>query len=283
MNATGTLTPDVSSILGSPDLANKLDAKEGLQDLPAAPTTTALATQAPAMAQAGSPPSQLDCRSMLGADQQSQVKAYAQQVFPKLAADPNQLDAFGNDAVEAINTLVKQMLDEAGRDADIKQIVDITHDLDDRMRDFNQRHGTTTAAQDTDVYDKTMAKAWDIVHKMGDWLHDLLRDAQGLQAYLDSLTANLEDKRDQLRHNVALCNQLYAANETAVTNLVVTIAAMEYVLDDAQAAANAIVVDQSAPDARQKQEQKDQLTSEFIPALMNRTGEFKQRLFVAVA
>ena len=128
-----------------------------------------------------------------------------------------------------------------------------------------------------------MAKAWDIVHKVGDWLHDLLRDAQGLQAYLDKLTADLEDKRGELRHNVAMCNQLYAANETAITNLVVTIAAMEYVLDDAQAAAAAIVVDDSAPDARAQREKRDVLTNEFIPALENRIGEFKQRLFVAWA
>src|SRR5262249_45834726 len=87
----------------------------------------------------------------------------------------------------------------------------------------------------------------------------------------------------QLRHNVALCNQLYAANEAAVTNLVVTIAAMEYILDDARAAAEAIVVDDSAPDARAKREQKDALANEFIPALANRIGEVKQRLLVAYA
>jgi uncharacterized protein YaaN involved in tellurite resistance len=162
---------------------------------------------------------------MLAPEQRSQVESYAKGIFPKLAEDPNQLDAFGGEAVEEINGLVKQMLDEAGRDANIPQIVQITHDLDDRMRDFNRRHpGQTTAGQNTDAYDKTMAKAWDIVHKVGDWLHDLLRDAQGLQAYLDKLTADLEDKRGQLRHNVAMCNQLYAANETAITNLVVTIA-----------------------------------------------------------
>jgi uncharacterized protein YaaN involved in tellurite resistance len=281
--STATLTPDVSSILGSPDLANKLDAKEGLSDLPPAPTTTALATQATSMAAAGSPPQQLDCRSMLADAQRTQVENYAKGVFPKLAEDPNQLDAFGSEAVDEINGLVKQMLDEAGREADIPQIVSITHDLDDRMRQFNRRHGTQTVQQNTSAYDKTMDKAWDIVHKMGDWLHDLLRDAQGLQAYLDKLTADLEDKRGELRHNVAMCNQLYAANETAITNLVVTIAAMEYVLDDAQAAATAIVVDDSAPDARAKREQRDTLTQEFIPALQNRIGEFKQRLFVAWA
>jgi uncharacterized protein YaaN involved in tellurite resistance len=280
---TGTLTPDVSSILGSADLAGKLDAKEGLGELPAAPTTNALAGQAAELVAAGSPPKQLDCRSMLAPDQRAQVEEYAKQVFPKLLADPNQLDAFGSDAVAQINALVRQMLDEAGRDANIKEIVDITHDLDDRMRDFNRHHGTATAKESTAMYDRTMTKAWDIVHRLGDWLHDLLRDAQGLQAYLDSLIANLEDKRGQLRHNVALCNQLYAANEQAVTSLVVTIAAMEYVLDDAQAAAQAIVVDQSAPDAREQQEKKDTLTGEFIPALMTRIGEFKQRLFVAYA
>ena len=173
---------------------------------------------------------------MLAPEQRSEVESYAKGIFPKLAADPNQLDAFGSDAVDQINALVKQMLDEAGRDANIPQIVQITHDLDDRMRQFNRRHATTKVSEDTDAYDKTMAKAWDLVHKLGDWLHDLLRDAQGLQAYLDKLTADLEDRRGDLRHNVAMLNQLYAANETAITNLVVSIAAMEYVLDDAQAA-----------------------------------------------
>jgi len=278
--ATGTLTPDVSKILGSTALANQLDAKEGLAGLPAAPTTTAVGQ----VAQTGEPPKQLDCREMLAPEQRAQVEAYAKGIFPKLAEDPNQLDAFGSEAVEAINALVKQMLDEAGRDADIPQIVQITHDLDDRMRDFNRKHaGQTTAAQNADMYDRTMAKAWDIVHKFGDWLHDLLRDAQGLQAYLDKLTADLEDKRGELRHSVAMCNQLYAANEEAITNLVVTIAAMEYVLDDAQAAAQAIVIDDSDPDVRAKREQRDQLTNEFIPALANRIGEFKQRLYVAWA
>jgi uncharacterized protein YaaN involved in tellurite resistance len=278
--ATGTLTPDVSKILGSPELANQLDTKEGLAPLPAAPTTTAVG----AVAQTGEAPKQLDCRDMLAPEQRSQVESYAKGIYPKLVADPNQLDSFGSESVDAINALVKQMLDEAGREADIPQIVQITHDLDDRMRDFNRRHpGTTSAAENTDIYDRTMAKAWDIVHKMGDWLHDLLRDAQGLQAYLDKLTADLEDKRGELRHNVAMCNQLYAANEQAITNLVVTIAAMEFVLDDAQAAAQAIVVDDSAPDAREQREQRDVLTNEFIPALMNRIGEFKQRLFVAWA
>jgi uncharacterized protein YaaN involved in tellurite resistance len=275
----GTLTPDVGKILGSPDLANKLDAKEGLAALPPAPTTNALAT----VTAAGTPPKTLEARTMLAEGQRAEVEAYAKQVFPKLVADPNQLDAFGSEAVEQINALVHQMLDEAGREANIPQIVQITHDLDDRMRQFNRRHGTTKVSENTDAYDKTMAKAWDLVHKLGDWLHDLLRDAQGLQAYLDKLTADLEDKRGELRHNVALCNQLYAANETAITNLIVTIAAMEYVLDDAQAAANAIVIDDNDPDVRQKREQRDTLANEFIPALANRIGEFKQRLFVAWA
>ena len=279
---TGTLTPDVSSILGT-DLTNQLDAKEGLAQLPPAPTTNALATQTTTMAAAGSPLQQLDCRKMLAPEQLTQVEAYAKGIYPKLVADPNQLDAFGSEAVDQINALVKQMLDAAARDADIPQIVNITHDLDDRMRDFNRAHGVTTASANSDAYNKTMEKAWDIVHKMGDWLHDLLRDAQGLQAYLDKLTADLEDKRAELRQNVAMCNQLYAANETAVTNLVVTIAAMEFVLDDATAAAGAIVIDDTAPDARAQREQRDTLTTEFIPALSNRIGEFKQRLFVAWA
>src|SRR5262249_52546339 len=239
-----------SKILGSQDLANKLDRKEGLADLPSAPTTSAFGGQASAMAAAGSPPRALEARAMLAQPQREEGEAYARQGFPKLPDDPNQLAAFGSDAVEQINALVKQLLDESGREANIPEIVEIAHDLDDRMRQFNRRHGTTKVSENTAAYDRTMAKAWDMVHKLGDWLHDLLRDAQGIQAYLDKLSANLEDKRGELRRNVAICNQLYAANETAITNLIVTIAAMEYVLDQAQAAAAAIVIDDSDPDAR---------------------------------
>ena len=143
----GTLTPDVSKILGSQDLANKLDAKEGLADLPAAPTINAVGGAPAAAIVVASPPKTLEARAMLAQPQREQVEAYAKQVFPQLLADPNKLDAFGSEAVEQINGLVKQMLDEAGREADIPQIVQITHDLDDRMRDFNRRHpGTTSAA-----------------------------------------------------------------------------------------------------------------------------------------
>ena len=118
-----------------------------------------------------------------------------------------------------------------------------------------------------------MAKAWDLVHKLGDWLHDLLHATRrASRPYLEQAhhPRTSKDKRAELRQvNVAMCNQLYAANETAVTNLVVTIAAMEFVLDDATAAAAAIVIDDSAPDARAQREQRDSLTTEFIPALSN--------------
>src|SRR5262245_26129346 len=99
----GTLTPDVSRILGSQDLANRLDRKEGLTDLPPAPTTSAVGGQATAMAVAGSPPRALEARALLAQPQREEVEAYARQVFPKLLDDPNQLDALGSDAVEQIN------------------------------------------------------------------------------------------------------------------------------------------------------------------------------------
>ena len=86
---------------------------------------------------------------MLAPEQRSQVESYAKGIYPKLAEDPNQLDAFGSEAVEEINGLVKQMLDEAGREANIPQIVAITHDLDDRMREFNRRHAGQTTARRT--------------------------------------------------------------------------------------------------------------------------------------
>jgi uncharacterized protein YaaN involved in tellurite resistance len=113
-------------------------------------------------------------------------------------------------------------------------------------------------------------------------LQMLLKDAKGVQAYLDSLEATLEDYRDQLRTNVAMCNQLYATNEEAIGRLVVVIAAMEETRDLAAAHAESIKLEGAAASVRVKREQRERVV-EFIQALDVRIGEFQQRLFVAWA
>jgi len=110
----------------------------------------------------------------------------------------------------------------------------------------------------------------------------LLKDAKGLQKYLDSLKADLIEKQGELRLNVARCNEIYSSNETAIRNMVVYIALMECMWDEAEAAKSAIVIDDADPQVRERREERDRLVA-WIGQLEVRTGEFKQRLFVAWA
>jgi uncharacterized protein YaaN involved in tellurite resistance len=64
--------------------------------------------------------------------------------------------------------------------------------------------------------------------------------------------------------------------------MVVYIALMECMWDEAEAAKNAIVIDDADPQVRERREERDRLVS-WIGQLEVRTGEFKQRLFVAWA
>ena len=266
-------------------LSVDLDQVLGLPKEPDHPTTDAvghaLDTAAPSLAVSG--PTAMVCRDMLDAPTRSAVEAKAKQLFPVLYADDNALGTFGNEAVESINSLVASMMIDLGKAADVPELTALTHDLDDRLRGFTAKYGNDASIADARAtYEKLRGKVMDFLNKFRNMLEMLLTDARGLQKYLDSLSAELIEKQGELRLNVARCNEIYAANETAIRNMVVYIALMECIWDEAEAAKNAIVIDDSDPQVRDKREQRDRLVA-WIGQLEVRTGEFKQRLFVAWA
>ena len=291
------LALDIDTALGE-----KVDSKAGLAPLPESPVTTELAQQTdkalevladkaksagvavptgpttvvPQTAQL------LSCRGLLNEASMAGVRTYAEKQLPGLLNDPNRLGDFGREAVDPLNSLASKMLDQAGRAANIPELVSITNQLDDRIRGLTNKYDRAALADSRKTYEELKNKVLAFFYKFKNMLQMLLKDAKGVQAYLDSLEATLEDYRDQLRTNVAMCNQLYATNEEAIGKLVVVIAAMEETRDLAAAHAESIKLEGDAASVRVKREQRERVV-EFIQALDVRIGEFQQRLFVAWA
>jgi uncharacterized protein YaaN involved in tellurite resistance len=276
MNATATAEPGVSIDL---DSVLKLDAQ------PPAPITDAVSkaldAQAPAIADQG--PMAMNCFSMLDPKTQAAAKAKAKELFPTLYADDNALAIFGNEAVEVINNLVHGMVDDLDKAANIPELTQLTNELDDHLQGFTKKWGNDNDVKGArESYEGLKDKVLDFFGKYRNMLHMLLKDAKGIGAYLDGLKADLIEKQAGLRLNVARCNEIYAANEDAIRRLVVYIAMMECIHEEAEAAVQAIVIDETQPDVREKREERDKLI-QWIGMLEVRTGEFKQRLFVAWA
>lgn len=270
-------------------LTTKVDQAAGLQPEPATPTSTALAIKADAVIAAGAtavvPQSgqreTFMCRDMLDEGMRTRAEQIARQQYPKLLADPVALGDFGNGAVDGINQMARRMLAEAGRAANIPELTAITRNLDSTMRSFTRKYDKKSVTKNRDQYDQVKGKVLEFFNKYKDMLHELLRDARGIQAFLDGLTADLIQQRHQLSLNVELCNELYAENEASINKLIAVIAVMEYVRDVAEEAAAAIHPE-GQPNARELREERDAIV-EFIQAMDVRIGEFKQRLFVAWA
>ncbi len=272
--------------MASPGLDIDIDSAVGLQPEPETPTTVALADKADAVLASG--PQALVCKDLLSPETVAKATAYARQQLPALIADPNNLAKLGNEAVEGVNALAGRMLHDAGKAANIPELTKLTNELDDRIRSFSSRYSQTDRAdqihQARDAYDSMRGKLLDFFAKYRDMLHMLLKDAKGLEAYLDSLTAQITDRQGQLALNVEMCNELLSENEQAISRLTGVIAIMEIMRDEAENAMNAITVDagDTSPESRTKREQRDQIAT-LIQQLDVRTGEFKQRLFVAWA
>lgn len=272
--------------MASPGLDIDIDAAVGLQPAPQTPTTVALADKADSVVANG--PQALICKDLLSPESLAKATAYAQQQLPTLIADPNNLAKLGNEAVEGVNALAGRMLHEAGKAANIPELTKLTNELDDRIRSFTSRYSETDRADQIhrarDAYEGMKGKVLDFFAKYRDMLHMLLKDAKGLEAYLDSLTAQITDRQGQLALNVEMCNELLSENEQAIARLTGVIAIMEIMRDEAAAALDAIKIDagDTSPESRTKREQRDQIAT-LVQQLDVRIGEFKQRLFVAWA
>lgn len=263
-----------------------LDSLTGAKPAPATPTTTAMiSTISAAVEKSTDPVSSILYRDQLGSALQEKAKAYAAQSLPAILADPNKLGEFGLGAVEEINDVSQQMyhkfLGEQG--VKIPELTGYTKELRSAVNGFSAKNERNTKRrQNIEAYKGIKGKLTDFVYGNIDWLRELIDDAKGLEKRMDGIVAAIIDKQAQLADNVELCNQLYDVNERAIFKLVFMTASLEYLHDLVVERRNAIVITPGDPDARAKNEQRENLRT-LAEQTEVRLSEFKQRLFVAIA
>lgn len=236
---------------------------------------TALAT---ASALPGNAPGELSCLAMLTPAQAEQARAAAAQLYPKMLTNTDLLATFGNQALDGVNAQVNRIFKEIGN-VEIPELTAIMHQINDRMRAFRSKYDPSLP-QVREAFDKFLDAVKGLFQRGRDLLEMLFEEARSIEQQLDRIAGQLATKQRELKRNVVLCDQLYAANEAAIAQLIGTIAVMEASRDMAVENARSIVIEPGDPQAREKQEQVARIL-DVASALEVRVNEFQQRLFVA--
>ncbi|WP_117210943.1 toxic anion resistance protein [Allorhizocola rhizosphaerae] len=223
-------------------------------------------------------PGELVCADLLTPAQREQARALAGQVYPQMLANTETLAQFGSGAIEQVNAQVQRIFREVGP-VKIPELTAIMHQINDRMRDFRRRYDPSDPKV-REAFDKFMDAVKGLFRRGRDLVEMLFEEARSVEKQLDRIAGTLVEKLQQLKRNVVLCDELYRANEAAISQLAGVIAVMELVRDLAVADARGITIDPSDVDRRDKEERLSRLT-EFIQAIEVRINEFQQRLFVA--
>lgn len=221
---------------------------------------------------------EFSCMKMLSPAQQEQATAASVQLLPQMLSNTQLLSDFGNQALEAVNMQVARIFKEIGP-VEIPELTHMMQQINDSMRSFRKKYDPTIP-QVRDAFNRFMDSVKGIFQRGRDIVQMLFEEAQSVEKQLDRIAGELTTKQREMRRNVVLCDELYKANEQAISQLVGTIAVMEATRDQAVAALDQAVVRPDDPNKRDVEEQRAQL-AEFIQAMEVRINEFQQRLFVA--
>lgn len=221
---------------------------------------------------------EFSCMKMLSPAQQEQANAAALQLMPQMIENTQLLSDFGNQALEGVNMQVARIFKEIGP-VEIPELTHMMQQINDSMRSFRKKYDPTIP-QVRDAFNRFMDSVRGIFQRGRDIVEMLFEEAQTVEQQLDRIAGELTTRQREMRRNVVLCDELYKANEQAISQLVGTIAVMEGVRDQAVAALDQTVIDPSDPNKRDAEEQRSRL-AEFISAMEVRINEFQQRLFVA--
>ena len=216
---------------------------------------------------------EFSCMKMLSPAQQAAV-----QLMPKMLDNTQLLSDFGNQALEGVNMQVARIFKEIGP-VEIPELTHMMQQINDSMRSFRKKYDPTIP-QVRDAFNRFMDSVRGIFQRGRDIVEMLFEEAQTVEQQLDRIAGELTTRQREMRRNVVLCDELYKANEEAISQLIGTIAVMEGVRDQAVAALDQAVINPDDPNKRDVEEQRSRL-SEFISAMEVRINEFQQRLFVA--
>lgn len=221
---------------------------------------------------------EFSCMTMLSPAQQQQAQEAAVQLMPKMLDNTQLLSDFGNQALEGVNTQVARIFKEIGP-VEIPELTNMMQQINDSMRSFRKKYDPTIP-QVRDAFNRFMDSVRGIFQRGRDIVEMLFEEAQTVEKQLDRIAGELTTRQREMRRNVVLCDELYKANEEAISQLIGTIAVMEAVRDQAVAALDQAVISPDDPNQRDIEEQRSRL-AEFISAMEVRINEFQQRLFVA--
>lgn len=221
---------------------------------------------------------EFSCMTMLSPAQQQQAQEAAVQLMPKMLDNTQLLSDFGNQALEGVNMQVARIFKEIGP-VEIPELTNMMQQINDSMRSFRKKYDPTIP-QVRDAFNRFMDSVRGIFQRGRDIVEMLFEEAQTVEKQLDRIAGELTTRQREMRRNVVLCDELYKANEEAISQLIGTIAVMEAVRDQAVAALDQAVISPDDPNHRDIEEQRSRL-SEFVSAMEVRINEFQQRLFVA--
>lgn len=221
---------------------------------------------------------EFSCTKMLSPAQQEQAKAAAVQLLPKMVENTQFMADFGNQALDVVNQQVNRIFKEIGP-VEIPELTHMMQQINDAMRSFRKKYDPSIP-QVRDAFNQFMDSLRGIFQRGRDVVEMLFEEAQTVEKQLDRIAGQLTTKQHELRRNVVLCDELYKANEQAISQLVGTIAVMEQVRLQGLAALDQMIIDPNDPKKRDVEEQRSRMT-DFLAAMEVRINEFQQRLFVA--
>lgn len=221
---------------------------------------------------------EFSCMAMLSPAQREQATVAGKQLLPQMLTNTQLLADFGNQALEAVNMQVARIFSEIGP-VEIPELTSMMQQINDSMRSFRKKYDPTLP-QVRDAFNRFMDSVKGIFQRGRDIVQMLFEEAQSVEQQLDRIAGELTVRQREMRRNVVLCDELYKANEQAISQLIGTIAVMEATRDQALAAIDQAVISPDAPEHRDVEERRAQL-AEFLQAIEVRINEFQQRLFVA--
>lgn len=221
---------------------------------------------------------EFSCMKMLTPAQQEQARAAAVQLYPKMLANTQMLAEFGSQALDGVNAQVDRIFKEVGP-VQIPELTNIMKQVNDTMRTFRKNYDPNIPKV-RDAFERVRTGLKGLFQRGRDIVEMLFEEARSVERQLDVIAGKLTDKQRELRRNVVLCDELYAANEQSISQLIGVIAIMEAIRDVSIDANKQIVIDSTDPNKREKEELKNRI-AEFTQAMLVRINEFQQRLFVA--
>ncbi len=226
----------------------------------------------------GQAPGQISCLLMLSEAQQEQARAAGKQLFPKMLNNTDLMAEFGTQAIDAVNQQVNRIFRELGP-IEIPELTAMMKAINDTMRSFRDKYDPN-APDVREAFDRFMDSVRGVFRRGRNIVEMLFEESRTVEQQLDRIAGRLVEKQRELKRNVVLCDELYKANEKSISQLVGAIAVMETVRDEAVEAIQAIVIEPTDPDKRDKEELRNRIV-EFVEAMEVRISEFQQRLFVA--